>query len=144
MSVKVLVTYAPSTSTEDKVKSAAHTLTVMGYDIWTGKSELKPGDSITEEVGKALDKATYVIAFIDKDTKSSKWVNWELQEAIKKGKKILPVLVGGAEADQIPDLIRDRYAIRASNYDESVRLIFNEIERDRSVWSKLKEYLANE
>jgi MTH538 TIR-like domain (DUF1863) len=96
-------------------------LSKRGYDIRNSSIRAKPANQ--ERLDKGLVKpevirrllrrkiswAGTVVVLIGKDTHSRPWVNWEVEQANKQGKRIVGIYEqGGTEADVPPAL--EKYA----------------------------------
>src|SRR5258708_1249751 len=90
-----------------------------GYDIRNSSIRVKPENQKRLDQNQVSDKvierllrmkiswAGTVVVLIGKDTHSRPWVNWEIEQANKQGKRIIGVFVrGGTEAD-IPKSFED-------------------------------------
>lgn len=65
-----------------------------------------------------------VVVLIGKNTHSRPWVNWEIEQANKRGKRIVGVYVrGGTEADSPPALEKYASAIVGWNTDSIINAI---------------------
>lgn len=84
-----------------------------GYDIRNSSIRAKPANQRRLEQGLVKDEtirrllrmkiswAGTVVVLIGKETHSRPWVNWEIEQANKQGKRIVGVYVrGGTEADK--------------------------------------------
>lgn len=71
-------------------------------DIWIDEKELIIGESLENEISKAIDNADYMVLFISKKALESDWVNKEIELALEKEKRtdkpfILPILINQVE-----------------------------------------------
>ena len=91
----------------------------QGYDIRNSSVRMKPSNQQRMDEGRVSDTvierilrmkiswASTVVVLIGKDTHTRKWVNWEIDKANEKGKRIVGVFLrGGTEAD-IPKSFED-------------------------------------
>ena len=87
-------------------------LSKRGYDIRNSSIRAKPANQRRLEQGMVKDEtirrllrrkiswAGTVLVLIGKETHDRPWVNWEIEQANKKGKRIVGVYVrGGTEAE---------------------------------------------
>jgi len=85
----------------------------QGYDIRNSSIRAKPANQRRLERGEVKDEtirrllrmkiswASRVVVLIGKDTHSRPWVNWEIEQANKQGKRIIGVYIqGGTDADK--------------------------------------------
>ncbi len=95
-----------------------------GYEIRNSSIRAKPANQrrldrgeVKEETIRRLLRmkiswASRVVVLIGKETHSRKWVNWEIEQAHKQGKRIVGVYErGGREADMPPALEKYSSAI---------------------------------
>lgn len=79
------------------------------------KTELKfddhsvkePYDSINAEyirrqIREKLDRASVTLVYLTKNSAKSPWVNWEIEESIKRGKGVIGVYKGAAAPKYVP------------------------------------------
>lgn len=59
-------------------------------------------DYIKQGIREKIDRCSVVIVYLSDHAASSKWVNWEIEEAIKKGKKVIGVYKGDNVPTKIP------------------------------------------
>jgi hypothetical protein len=111
-------------------------LSRRGYDIRNSSIRAKPSNQARLDKGLVSDEtirrllrmkiswAGTVIVLIGKETHARPWVNWEIDQANKQGKRIVGVYVqGGTEAD-IPASFEDYgSALVAWNADNIIKAI---------------------
>ena len=106
---------------DEAVTRLTSLLSRHGYDIRNSSIRAKPANQRRLEQGLVKDEtirrllrmkiswAGKAIVLIGKDTHSRPWVNWEIEQANKQGKRIVGVFErGGTEADIPPAL--EKYA----------------------------------
>jgi hypothetical protein len=54
----------------------------LRVDAWLDERELKPGDSLHDSIGRALERSAYVGAVVSPDSVKSFWVRKELNQAL--------------------------------------------------------------
>ena len=104
-----------------EVTKLSDLLSRRGYDIRNSSIRAKPANQRRLEQGLVKEEtirrllrlkiswATTVVVLVGKDTHKRQWVNWEIEQANKQGKRIVGVYVrGGTEADLPPAL--NKYA----------------------------------
>lgn len=97
---------------DEEVTKLTNLLTSRGYAVRNSSVRAKPANQRRLEEGLVRDeviqrllrmkisRATTVVVLIGKETHERPWVNWEIEEANKQGKRIVGVYVrGGTEAD---------------------------------------------
>jgi hypothetical protein len=121
---------------DQSVSDMTSLLAKKGYDIRNSSVRAKPANQqrldkglIKKEVLQRLLRmkiswASTVVVLIGKETHSRPWVNWEIEQANKLGKKIVGVYErGGTEADKPPALEKYASAIVAWNADSIIGAI---------------------
>ncbi|WP_343714022.1 toll/interleukin-1 receptor domain-containing protein [Inquilinus sp.] len=100
-----------SHSSKDKpiVRKIVHDLKNLGFNCWLDEIDIAPGDSIVEKIQEGIEKSSYLVLFLSKNSVESEWVkrewNSRLSEQIEQKKvKIIPALL---EDCKIPYLLRD-------------------------------------
>lgn len=96
-------------------------LSGKGWDVRNSSIRMKPSNQQRREKGLIPDSvieralrmrvswSQAVIVLIGKDTHTRQWVNWEIEEAHRQGKRIIGVFIrGGTDADIPPAL--EKYA----------------------------------
>lgn len=109
-------------------------LSRSGYDIRNSSIRAKPANQRRLEQGLVKDEtirrllrrkiswAGTVVVLIGKDTHSRPWVNWEIEQANKQGKRIVGVYVrGGTEADKPAAL--EKYASSIVGWKSAERMM---------------------
>lgn len=106
---------------DEHVTSLTKLLSSKGWDIRNSSIRMKPSNERRREMGLISDAvikralrmriswAQSVVVLIGKETHTRTWVNWEIEEAHRQGKRIIGVFIrGGTDAD-IPPALR-KYA----------------------------------
>jgi hypothetical protein len=111
-------------------------LSKSGYDIRNSSVRLKPAnqrrwdrklvkdETIRRLLRMKISWAGSVVVLIGKETHTRPWVDWEIEQANKQGKRIVGVYVqGGKEADKPPALEKYASAIVGWNADNIIAAI---------------------
>lgn len=106
---------------DSEVDKLTSLLSRNGYDIRNSSIRAKPANQERLDKGlvrpevirrllrRKISWAGTTLVLIGKDTHSREWVNWEIEQANKQGKRIVGVYVrGGTEADKPASL--EKYA----------------------------------
>src|ERR1044071_1041998 len=106
---------------DEAVTKLTSLLSRNGYDIRNSSIRAKPANQRRLEQGLVKDEtirrllrmkiswAGKIVVLVGKDTHSRRWVNWEIEQANKQGKRIVGVYERrGTEADLPPAL--EKYA----------------------------------
>lgn len=124
---KVFVSYAQSD--RKSVEVLVDTLKEHGLDIWTD-SDIAPGQDWQQEIEKALDQASVFLLVLSADAMASPWQNMELGMALRSAvgqskKRVIPVLLRGADRTAMPPFLKNRAAIELdpADYRQAVESI---------------------
>lgn len=109
---QVFLSYDKSSASEGE--SIGRLLADAGATVWIGREMIKPGDSITAVIRKAIEESDrFVVVLSDAP---SAWQSKELALAKANRLKIIPVLVHGA---QVPEALSDIQAINLGEEREA-------------------------
>jgi len=96
-----------SRSGHDIRNSSIRAYRKVNQERWKGKRV--SDETIQRLLRRKISWAGTVVVLIGKETHSRPWVNWEIEQASKQGKRIVGVYIrGGTEADK-PDAL-EKYA----------------------------------
>jgi hypothetical protein len=106
---------------DEEVSKLTDLLTRGGYDIRNSSIRAKPANRQRLERGTVKDEtirrllrmkiswASTVVVLIGKGTHERPWVNWEIEQANKQGKRIVGVYVRGGTTADLPSAL-EKYA----------------------------------
>lgn len=104
-----------SHSSRDKAAAVrlAKTLNYCAIDVWLDDWELEVGQSLTDEIAKAMDEARYIAILITENYNQTVWTKTEYKKALARELKeqravMLPLIVGKAN---IPEFLEDKVYI---------------------------------
>lgn len=81
---------------------------IRNYSVTSDKyNNAKNEDYIKSMLRPLIKQAGTFICLIGPNTHESKWVNWEIDQAIKQGKRIVGVYLRGAKDSDIPPALED-------------------------------------
>lgn len=82
-----------------------------GADIWTYLLEMKPGDSLIDQINNGIEGSDFLIVIISKNSLQSYWVKRELHAAMMLEAdnkiKIIPILIDDSK-ESIPLLLKEK------------------------------------
>jgi len=102
----------------------------QSISVWFDKIELRPGDSLLQEIGLGIDKSDILLALITENSNDSIWVKKELlialtKELVESGPRVIALLM---DEQSVPTILADKIYIRIdplfSNIDEIVAALF--------------------
>ncbi len=92
-----------SHSSRDKSAASrlAETLNFCAVDVWLDAWELDVGQSLTDEIAKAMDESRFIAILITENYNKSVWTKTEYKKALSREQKegrtvMLPLIVGEA------------------------------------------------
>jgi hypothetical protein len=101
-----------SHSSKDKeiATRLATDLNFCGVDVWLDQWELRIGQSLSDELAKALDNSRYIAILITAKYNKSVWTKAEYKKALSREQHekrvvMLPLLLGKAK---VPDFLEDK------------------------------------
>lgn len=97
---KVFISYSAKDS--DFANQLARDLLRVDFQVIKDSEVLLVGDDISEKISDSISDSDFVIAIISRDSIGSSWFQKEIEYALKKGKKLLPIL---KETVEIPILL---------------------------------------
>lgn len=59
-------------------------------------------DYIKRKIREKIDRCSVTVVYLSDKTASSKWVNWEIEESIKRGKGVIGVYKGDKAPTNVP------------------------------------------
>lgn len=121
---------------DSRVDQLTDLLTKAGSDVRNSSVRMKPANKRRFEEGRVSDEAirrllrmkiswaSTVVVLVGKETHTRPWVNWEIEQAHKQGKKIVGVYERGGTDIPLPRALED-YGTRvvAWNTDSIVEAI---------------------
>ncbi len=60
---------------------------------------------IKQKIAERIDRASVTVVFLSDHTKNSKWVKWEVEESIRRGKHVIGVHPKDAKPRKLPNVI---------------------------------------
>jgi hypothetical protein len=110
-----------SHSSRDKAAALnlATTLNFCAIDVWLDDWELDIGQSLTDEISKAMNTSRFIAILITDNYNKTVWTKTEYKKALAREQNeqrtvMLPIIVGEA---QIPDFLEDKiYVDLRSDY----------------------------
>jgi hypothetical protein len=127
----VFISYAHQD--HDFAKSIVKALQTIGAHPLIDRHELKVGDNIRAVLNDMLDKSDFILFVVSPNSAKSDWGKNEIEQAMKKGKRILPVVL---DRSSIPSQLSDLYyADFTKGFDEGFRQLLRTL-RPKTSWKK--------
>lgn len=101
-----------SHSSKDKADALrlAKTLNYCAVDVWLDDWEMEVGQSLPDEISKAMNESRYIAVLITENYNNTVWTKKEYKKAVARGEKeernvLLPLIVGEAE---VPEFLEEK------------------------------------
>lgn len=102
--MRVFPSYAHSNS--EQVLPFLEALEARGFEVFYDKGDIRPADSWAEQANKAVSAAAahgFVLIFLTSDTLRSKWMRYEVAQAMSLNARLVPVICEhGLDLSTIP------------------------------------------
>ena len=98
--LKLFVSYSRRNSEIADTLVAA--LEQRGFEVMIDRRDLPFGEKWQSELVDFIRASDTVLWLISEHSVESKWCNWELDEVIKRNKRLVPVMVADTPRDQLP------------------------------------------
>lgn len=97
---------------EDNIKRMKDLLgddySIRNYSVTSDKyNNAHSKEYIKSMLRPLINQASTFICLIGPNTHDSEWVNWEVEQALKQGKRIIGVYLWGAKDSDIPPALED-------------------------------------
>lgn len=79
---------------------------------------------IRQKIAERIDRSSVTVVFLSDSTAKSKWVKWEIEECIKRGKQVLGVYPKDSKPKSFPVWIEER-KIKCVPWSELAKTISN-------------------
>jgi len=135
---KVFISY----SSRDKtfVRKLANEIEKRGYLTWLDEKEIVAGDYLPKKIGEAIETSKVIIVVLSKNSISSRWVQYEINNALQrmiKGKvRLIPVLID--DVDLPPELNGLVYVDFRESFDNGLEKILAALEYEASKYDLRK------
>lgn len=88
----VLVFLSHASTDQDAAAAISRSFWQAGCQVWTDRDQ-RPGDQWTRAVERQIDRADVVVVLVSPASYRSDWVRAELLRAVRRGKRIVPVVL---------------------------------------------------
>lgn len=83
----------------------------FGVSLWFDNLDLRLGDNIEKAMSDAIASSSVVLFFIGRSSRGP-WRDWEIALARRHGKRIVPILIAGANYDDVPTALQHLVSAR--------------------------------
>ena len=103
--------------------------------VFDDHSVKEPYDStnaayIKRQIGEKISRVSVTVVYLTEHSASSKWVNWEIEESIRRGKGVIGVYKGGNPPTQLPSaLAQNRCKVVKWSHEELAQAISHASEK---------------
>src|SRR6187455_3098317 len=88
------------------VHRLADALKSQDLDFWIDWESIEPTVDWWREIRKGIEEADNFIFLLSPDSVASKVCGQVLEQAVKNGKRLIPVVIGDVKAEQVPSSLR--------------------------------------
>ncbi len=100
----VFLSYSRQDATvADRISSA---LAERGVQVWRDVDQIEPGSQWEQEIERGLVGADAIIFLASRNAVASRWMQFEIEAFLKKGKLVLPVVLDAEGPDALPGALR--------------------------------------
>jgi hypothetical protein len=118
----VFISYGPGDL--DWVRLLAENLHRANLDVFFDQWDILAGNIRAKEVQEALDNATTAIVVVSPNSLQGRWFNEELfallEQAAGGQRRLIPVLLGELDDDELPGFVRPRMPVDFRGADEQI------------------------
>lgn len=131
---KIFISYARKDGNE-MAEHLLERLTGCGFDVWKDSEGIAVGDNFPGAISRALDEADEFIILVSPAALRSDWVDSEINMAMAKQCRILPVVLQGVANKDIPLMVRTRnyVTIKDSNDWEALHKLVNSVKGGKKI-----------
>jgi len=111
----------------------ADCLSEQKYELWVDWDSIPPTVDWKAQIQKGVEEADTFVFLISPDSIKSKECAAELEEAVKNGKRLIPLLVREINADDAPKELKHInwiFFTKEENFDKSFNKLLEAIETD--------------
>lgn len=65
------------------------------------------GEYIRQKIRERINQSSTTVVYLSKETRNSRWVNWEVEKSIELGKRVIATHSGESAPSPLPDFIKD-------------------------------------
>ena len=134
--LRVFITY--SRRDADTADALVVDLESLGYEVNIDRRDLPFGEQWQSELRDFILHSDTVVWLVSPDSVASRWVNWELGEVQRAGKRLLPVVIRLTAPESLPDSLGRLHLLPAQGvYDRArdFQSLTHALETDRA-WIK--------
>lgn len=124
----ILVFISHTSLDKPLARRISNELEKLGLITWLDEKDILPGNSIPEEIAKALENCSHFLLIYSNNSKDKPWVKTELNNIIMKKNSsqlntplVIPILLDNLKP---PTIISDIKGIVFEKYDEGMRELF--------------------
>jgi hypothetical protein len=120
-------------------------LTARGFKVKIDRRNLDFGERWQNELSEFIRLCDTVIWLISSASIQSKWVNWELDEVTKRGKRLVPVMISQITISELPRQLGEIHILPVDglfDIDRDLDILIRTLETD-STWLKEATRLAD-
>jgi len=95
----------------------------MNINVWSDM-DIRIGKNWANEIGRSLDEATAILVLISPNSLDSEWVRTEWSAALSKSRRVIPILIDGANFEDLPGELAAIHGVDLdSDYEAGINTI---------------------
>lgn len=129
-----------STNDDDFVLKLSKDLESNGIKTWVDDAEILPGDDFISKIESGLKTASHVLIIFSPHSIISEWVKEETHasqiRAIRENIRLIPILIGGFDPQQLPILMQSRIYLDFSSdvaYQDTFKKLMSSFSGERII-----------
>jgi len=129
---RVFISYAK----KDKafVKNLYDALALDGRDIWVDWEDIPPSADWLDEIHKGIERADAFVFVLSEDSIKSEVCDWEVDHAVKNGKRIIPVVCRDVDYRQVRKELNSLnwifVRVDGDDFDAAMRLLLKALDHE--------------
>jgi hypothetical protein len=141
--LKIFISYSRRDRSAADLLVAA--LESRGFAVMIDKRDLPFGEKWQEELAEFIRASDTVIWLVSTQSVASKWCHWELDEVLRRKKRLIPVMIGETPRDELPRQLGEIHILPSEGVFDASRdldALSTTLEADRE-WLKEHTRLAD-
>jgi len=123
----------------ERVNRVLNALSDAKLSVWVDTDGLFAGEEFWPEIAKAIDSAAVLVFAVTPASVNSRFCRKELDRAVDRGKRVVPVICRHVDHTQLPQSVADRQWVFARDDDDPVAMAEALRHAIRADWMWLRE-----
>jgi len=110
------------------VDQFVHQLLKEQVNVWYDQAAIKAGDRWQDKIQDALRESSTLVAILSKNSVNRPWMFFELGAAVADGKRVIPILIEGLDARELPSILAKFQVVVADDPAEAGKIVASAVE----------------